>query len=165
MEKGCGNGHVTPLEGAAWGGLLTTHARVVATLDRELREAEGLSISEYEVLLHLAKAGSPCLRMGSLAGSLPLTPSGVTRVVDRLEGWKLVKRTRSAEDARSFSVSLTAAGRARFERAHEVHMAGVRRHFLGPLSEGDLKDLARVWGKLRSAQESAEAGDDEDGGG
>ena len=161
MAKICDDARLAPLEREAWGGLLHRHAHVVATLDRELREAEGLSISEYEVLLHLARAGSPCLRMGSLAGSLPLTPSGVTRVVDRLEGWKLVKRARSAEDARSFSVSLTAAGRTRFERAHEVHMAGVRRHFLGPLSEGDLRDLARIWGKLEKAagEEAPEEGD------
>jgi DNA-binding MarR family transcriptional regulator len=155
MRKDCFSAHLTPAEVAAWGGMLTAHQAVVDLLDRELREAEGLSISEYEVLLHVAHAGDGCAKMGELAGSLPLTPSGVTRVVDRLEAAKLVRRARSTLDARSLSVTLTAAGRKRFERAHEVHMAGVRRHFLAPLSAEEVASLGAIWEKLRAAAGSA----------
>ena len=77
---------LTAPELGAWRGMLTTHARVVAVLDAELREAHDLSLVEYEVLMYLLDAPGHRLRMSELADELIiLSRSGLTRLVDRLE--------------------------------------------------------------------------------
>ena len=76
---------LSPLELAAWGGMLRAHASLVRQLDRELEAETGLPLTQYEVLLHLAAAPDQRLRMSELARTVLLSQSGVTRLVDRLE--------------------------------------------------------------------------------
>src|SRR3954452_18922028 len=75
---------------AAWGGLLRTHARLVRELDGELQSVHALPLSSYEVLLRLAGAPEGKMRMSELADAVLLSRSGVTRLVDRLQGDRLV---------------------------------------------------------------------------
>jgi hypothetical protein len=58
---------------------------VVRKLDRELIRAQGLSFSQFEVLVWLRRAETSGLRMSDLASRVVLSPSGVTRAVDQLE--------------------------------------------------------------------------------
>jgi DNA-binding MarR family transcriptional regulator len=132
-------------EGRAWGGFLATHQRLVQRLDGEMRQRHGLSLSAYEVLLYLGRADEGRLRMGDLAGAVLLTPSGLTRVVDRLVGEQLVERVVPAANRREIHAVLTAQGRERLLAAHDTHHEGVRRWFLSRCSPGDLERLAAVW--------------------
>ena len=137
-----------PAELAAWRGLLRVHSALVRELDAELRAAHGLSLHEYEVLLHLADAPGERLRMSDLANAVLLSQSGLTRLVDRLVRAGSVERTRCEEDRRGHYAALTGAGRERFEAARAVHRAGVRARFLDRLDEDDLRALAAVWERL-----------------
>ena len=47
---------LSPLELAAWRGLLRVHSALVAELDRELEATHGLPLTHYEVLLYLEAA-------------------------------------------------------------------------------------------------------------
>src|SRR3970040_1265912 len=85
---------------APWRAFLRAHARVERRLDEDLRTRHGLSLQEYETLLHLAESPERRLRMGRLADSLLLSKSGVTRLVDRLVDDGLVERTSCASAAR-----------------------------------------------------------------
>jgi hypothetical protein len=58
---------LTDTELRAWQALLHAHHAVTSRLDAELRGAYGLSLADYDVLLRLANAGSPGLRMTELA--------------------------------------------------------------------------------------------------
>jgi len=69
---------------AAWRGFLRAHARLIRELSAELERTHGLPLSSYEVLLHLANAPDERMRMAELADSVLLSPSGITRLVDRL---------------------------------------------------------------------------------
>jgi DNA-binding MarR family transcriptional regulator len=71
------------LELRAWQSLLYAHHDVVGTLDTELRERHGITFSEYDVLLPLARAPERALSVGELAERTMLSPSGTTRLVDR----------------------------------------------------------------------------------
>src|SRR5919197_6042956 len=102
---------------AAWRGLLRAHDQLTRALDADLSEAHGLPLASYEVLLFLARAPDGRMRMAELADSVLLSRSGVTRLVDRLEGEGLVKRTRCPEDARGLYAGITEAGRRRFQEA------------------------------------------------
>ena len=83
--------------------------------------------------------------MTDLSRSVLLSPSGVTRLVDRLEREGLVGRERCPEDGRGFYAVLTDDGGRRLQEARATHLAGVRRLFLDQLCADDLQRLAAYW--------------------
>ena len=135
-------------EGGAWGGFLRVHAKIVRKLDAELRQAHGLPLSSYEVLLHLSWAPGHRMRMGELAESVLLTLSGVTRLVGRLEREGLVRREPCPEDRRGAYAILTAVGVDRLGEAHPTHLSGVHRLFLEHFSKVELKTMAEYWRRV-----------------
>jgi DNA-binding MarR family transcriptional regulator len=133
---------------AAWRGYLRTHATLLARLDDELQRRHRLPLSSYEVLLFLDGAPDRRLRMSELAASVLLSPSGVTRLVDRLVEDGLVAKQRCAGDRRGSHAVLTDAGAARFAAARCTHLAGIRAGFLDRLSVEQQAALADVWAAL-----------------
>ena len=126
-----------------------SHASLVRDLDRELEESHGLPLTHYEVLLHLANAPDDRLRMSDLAGSVLLSQSGVTRLVDRIEKAGLVVREPCPEDRRVLYARLTDVGqvatRRRAADAPRRRAGTLPRHFEPP----ELVELAAAWERLR----------------
>lgn len=129
------------LEFRAWRAFIYTHATVVPTLDQELVAALGLSLTQFEVLNRLRRAGTHGLRMSELASRLVLSPSGVTRAVDQLERRGLVERSVFEGDRRGSLATLTKEGRVLLRRATTVHVQGLREHFLTHMSRTELEHL------------------------
>jgi len=136
------------LEMAAWAGFLRTHAKLVRELDDELTRAHGLPLSSYDVLVQLANAPDRQMRLSQLADAVLLSRSGLSRLVARLVDQGLLERIECADDARGAFAVLTDAGSDRLEAARETHRAGVRRRFLGELSEAQQRQLAAAWATL-----------------
>lgn len=134
-----------PRELAAWRGMLQVHARVTQRLDAEMREAHGLTVSQYEVLLFLRDAPERRMRMADLAARVLLTRSGVTRLVDRLVQLGYVERCAAEGDGRGANAQLTDAGAAALQDAARTHLRGVREAFLGKLSAADQEALGAIW--------------------
>lgn len=120
---------------AAWISFLRAHHRVTTQLGAELERGHGMSLPYYEVLLHLAQAPDRRLRMTDLARSVLLSPSGLTRLVDRMERDGVVERVPCQTDARSLYAVLTETGRRRFLQAARTHLRGVKQHFVSRLDE------------------------------
>jgi DNA-binding MarR family transcriptional regulator len=133
---------------AAWRGFVRAHAQLVRELDAELREAHDLSLSAYDVLVQLASAPDRRLRMSELADCVLLTPSGLTRLVDRLCREGLVERVRCPDDARGSFATLTDRGATQLGEARGTHLEGVRRLFLSRFSPQELRHLAECWERL-----------------
>ncbi|WP_165397336.1 MarR family winged helix-turn-helix transcriptional regulator [Microterricola gilva] len=93
--------------------LLVAGHRVARLLDGGLR-AVGLSAGEAVLLTAL---GEGALTMGGIMGTLHIGGSTATSLVTRLERAGLVTKTRNPEDARSYIVEVTDAGRAAGETA------------------------------------------------
>ena len=129
------------LEFRAWRAFLYAYAKVVPTLDLSLVRSQNLSLNQFEVLAWLARAGRRGLRMSDLASRIVLSPSGVTRVVDRLEQRGLVERCVFEDDKRGSVATLTADGRALLRKAANVQVLDVREHFLRHLSPQQLQHL------------------------
>ncbi len=132
----------------AWGGLLRTHARLVPLFDARLREAHGLSLAWYDVLLELSAAPRGRLTMSELGGRVVLSRSRVSRVVDEMAGAGLVTREANPDDGRSAYAALTRAGRAAFRAAAPGYLGLVERHVAGDLSEAELETLARLLDRI-----------------
>lgn len=139
---------LSSLELAAWRGLLRVHAQLVRELDDELQQAHGLPLHEYEVLLTLEAAPERQLRMTDLAGSVLLSQSGLTRLVDRLERDGFVLRERCTDDRRGLLARLTDRGYTRLQGARATHLAGVRERFLSRVTEQELAELAALWERV-----------------
>ena len=133
--------------------MLRAHAAVTKQLDAEMLSAHGISLSSYEVLLHLDGAEDGHLRMSELAELAVLSRSGLTRLVDRLAREELLVRESCPSDARGSFARLTVTGRERLAQARPTHLEGVRRVFLGHLSRAEQQALAVCWSKLLPASE------------
>ena len=133
---------LTDTELRAWQALLHAHHQLIRQLDWELREEQGLPLAAYDVLLRLARAPARALRMTDLAERVMLSPSGLTRLVDRLAAKGLVERKTDPRDRRVALAGLTDEGRSLLRKAAETHLRGVREHFTARLSEGQLRNIA-----------------------
>jgi DNA-binding MarR family transcriptional regulator len=126
----------------AWRILISVHARLLGRLDAELQAACGISLGEFEVLVLLSEAPEEALRMAELAERLVVSPSGLTRRVDKLVRDGLVGRRPCPSDRRGSFAALTPGGRDMLARAAPHHLVGVRRYVIEPLSSRQLVDLA-----------------------
>jgi DNA-binding MarR family transcriptional regulator len=133
----------------AWRTFLNAHAAVLDRAERAL-SARGLPpLSWYDALWPLYRAPGRELRMGELAAQVvTISRSGLTRLVDRLEGAGLVRREPSPGDRRGTVVAITREGSAVLRRMWPVYAAELRRSFVDVLEEQEaaaIRDaLARV---------------------
>ncbi|GAA3932075.1 MarR family transcriptional regulator [Microbacterium soli] len=140
--------HLTELEDDAWRGFLLTHDRVWREVEAGL-SALNVSMAEYSVLALLGGAGRDGMRMTDLARRRVMSTGGFTRLADRLERRGLITRRPAPDDGRGLVAVLTADGRSLLRKAWEVQHADLRRLFFDRLDEQDLKDLSRIWARLR----------------
>jgi DNA-binding MarR family transcriptional regulator len=146
---------LSPEEDAVWRRLLAVHGRLIARLDDELRTGYGLSLADYDVLVSLSEAQGGALRMRDLAERVMLSPSGLTRRVDRLVARGLVARRTCPSDGRGSLATLTGGGRELLEAAAPTHVDGVRRYLLEPLGSAALPGLGRALLTIGAATEPA----------
>jgi len=148
MTVHTGETRLTPGELAAWRGMLRVHSALFHHLDAELEAEHRLSLRAYEVLVVLEGEPDHRLRMSDLSRSVLLSPSGVSRLVDRLEAEGLVHRQRCSDDGRGFFAMLTDEGRRRLREARATHLTGVRRLFLDHFEPEELDELADFWRRV-----------------
>lgn len=135
---------------STWAAFLRAHARVVRELERELQAEQRLALTDYDVLVQLARADERRLRMSELADRLLLSRSGATRLVDRLVAEGLVERASCDTDRRGQWAALTDAGMDRLRAASPTHLRGVAEHFLDRMSPDELASIERILRRLES---------------
>ncbi len=135
----------------AWVRFLRAHSAVTAAMDATLREAHGVSLREYEVLLALAEAPEGRLRRVDLAATVLLTQSGITRMLGPLERRGLVGKASSAEDRRVTFATLTEEGRRTFSAAARTHGRDIRALFADRFTAKELEILDRLLERLPGA--------------
>ena len=144
----------------AWKALIQTTTGLLGTLDNELQREHGLTLGDYEVLIHLSEAPNRSLRMSDLAGKLRLSPSGITRRIDGLVRSGLVERQQCPTDRRGSNAVLTDEGFTKLETAAPTHVRGVREHCIDRLREEQLAQLAAALLRLEIAEQLAAGGCD-----
>jgi DNA-binding MarR family transcriptional regulator len=105
-------------------------------------------LNDYEALLVLSRAEDGRMRRVDLAGELVLTASGVTRMLDGLEGAGLVEKASCASDARVTYAVLTDKGRAALDCAAADHFAAIGELFHERYTPEELEQLALLLGRL-----------------
>jgi DNA-binding MarR family transcriptional regulator len=134
----------------AWVSFLRAHAAITRELSAQLQREHGLTLNDYEVLLHLSHADDRRLRRVDLAQRVLLTASGITRLLDGLERGGLVCKETCPSDARVSYAKLTSDGEEKLRQASVTHLQGIEEQFTGRYSEPDLATLAELLSRLPS---------------
>jgi DNA-binding MarR family transcriptional regulator len=134
-----------------WLTLIRTHAKLWDRLEAQVRRDHGLTMARYDVLAHLDMADGGRLRLGELGASIVLSPSGLSKLLDRMDASGLIRREPDPDDARSTFATITPRGRALVRKARESHHELLRQLFGGALDDRDVADLGRVLEKVAAA--------------
>ena len=138
----------TLLSTDAFGKLLGAHATLTRELSATLLSSHGLTINDYGCLLLLSRADENGMRRIDLANDLQLSPSGITRLLDRLEDQGLVEKGECESDARVSYAILTDDGLAKLREAAPGHVEDIDRRLSAVLSEEEIETLNELLGKL-----------------
>jgi DNA-binding MarR family transcriptional regulator len=139
-------------EEGAWRGLLETHAALISALDARLLAEHNMPLGSLEALIQIAHAEHASLSVSELAERIGLSPSRTSRLAIDLEHQGLVERQRDAADSRSTRVAATGAGRDRLLQAAPAYFSTIRAHLFEGLGERDVKQLARILGRMQAGR-------------
>jgi DNA-binding MarR family transcriptional regulator len=128
---------------AVWCSLRHIHLAVSRGLDAELQATHRLLLGEYELLRALASPGC-AQRMAGLAMVVGLSPSGLTRAIERLERRGLVRRLPCPVDRRGASAVLSEAGLDLLQRATATHETALHTLLLEAMTPADGDLLLRL---------------------
>jgi len=131
----------------AWLALLRTHARLWDHTEVRMRHDSGLTMPRYDVLMHLDLAGGR-LGLSDLAAAIVLSPSGLSKLLDRMESSDLLRREPDPSDARSTFAKITPRGRSLVRKARGGHHAWLQQAFGDALDDRDVADLVRIMSRL-----------------
>lgn len=139
---------LTAKEQAAWRAFVRALSVAPRLLDADLLAASRLNMADYHVLVLLSEAPDHAMRMSELAAQAVLTPSGLTRVVERLTRRGLVERSRSNIDGRGQVARLTEAGLETLLEAYPPHLQSVRNRVIRHLQGLDLAAFTEVMERI-----------------
>lgn len=111
----------------------------------------GMSGTEFDTLLRLARSPERRLRMSDLAQQIAFSTSGITRVVDRLENNGLLRRIQAPGDRRSCYAMLTDAGHERLSSDVPELVTVIEQWFTGALEPDELDAFLAALRRLRDA--------------
>lgn len=127
---------------------LAASSGITSRLDTLLKAACGLSLDDYEVLVHLSEAEEHRLRMSELSARLLHSRSRLTQRVDRLVDRGFLTREKCDADARGTWAVLTPVGLAELERAAPLHVEHVRAHLFDQLDASEVSGLTEALERL-----------------
>jgi DNA-binding MarR family transcriptional regulator len=148
----------------AWFNFLNAHTDLTRRLDAELEAGHRISLAEHAVLLQLVMGGGQ-LRMSELADTVLLSPSGVSRLVDRLVADRLLERQPCGGDGRAVYAAITERGRALLAEAEPTFSAALRRLFVGQYTPEEYERLAALLLRVAPACRRRDDAEGDDAGG
>jgi DNA-binding MarR family transcriptional regulator len=134
----------------AWHSLLSAHAHMVRRVEAELAEAGLPPLGWYDVLWAVYQAPERRLRINELADAVVLSPTGMSRMAERLVQAGLLTREPVPGDRRGSYAAITDAGIEQMRAMWPIYARVVREHF-----KPALEDPAGLTGTLEAVAESA----------
>lgn len=131
----------------AWARLLRVERQAHEAVDARLKAADLPPLAWYDVLLELDRADAG-LRQYEIGERMLLSKHNLSRLLDRLQQRKLIRRTPCPEDGRASIVTITAAGRALRQRMWPVYAEVIDERLGRRLNEREQKTLAELLGRL-----------------
>ena len=127
-----------------WINLQQTFRVIQARIDERLGAETDLSWPEFELLMRLELAADHPLQMSEIAAQLVGSPSGTTRIADRLEKDGLIVRETPRENRRIVRVQLTDHGRKVLGEAKKTFHRTLQETFGSHLGDHEVAELRRT---------------------
>lgn len=148
MDDQASGERITAEQLEVWRTFVRAHNQVVKQLEEDLQKKHNMPLAWYEVLARLVEADQHRLRMAELADRVMLSPSGLTRLIDRLVSEGLVHREHAEQDGRGLYAVLTDAGYERLREASGTHLRGIRDYVISRYTDGELSTVAAYLSRL-----------------
>ena len=148
---------LSPSEEAAWRKYIVASRRLYEALDEDLA-SHGLSLSDYEILVHLSDAKDRSLRMSDLADKTILSRSRLSHRIKYMEGKGWVERQKCDSDKRGTWAVMTTKGWNAIVKAAPDHVESIRNRFIDQISKADQANIASAFAKVEKTlrKQSAE---------
>jgi DNA-binding MarR family transcriptional regulator len=138
-------------EELVWHSLMRLVFTLRRAVDEDLQRSCGLSSTEYSVLMHLSESPDRQLRMCDLAERTSLSPSRISRIVDRMARGGLVERRPGSGDGRNTFAALTRTGLSALGSAWPHHVRSARRRAFNHLTSEETRALGPLLLRLAEA--------------
>lgn len=129
---------LTETQQQLWQALNVAHGRVHSAIEKALQEAELPPLAWFDVLHPISVSQDQMLRPRDLGCGVQISRSGLTRLLDRMEGAEMITRRHCNEDRRGSYIGLTEAG---------TDTAGAMREVIET-------ELATIFGELYDEEEA-----------
>ena len=139
----------------AWLTLLSATSAIKKSVDARMRQRFGLSISRFDVLAALDRAGEHGATAGALSARLRVTEGNTTQVTAPLIADGLVSRNVSSSDGRVAIFRLTKKGRRVFDDMAEANSRWVAESF-SALTPAETTTLLQLLKTLNQPSEQSE---------
>ncbi|WP_037361713.1 MarR family winged helix-turn-helix transcriptional regulator [Amycolatopsis orientalis] len=146
----------TPLtseEEAVWRPLMRLVTVLPRALEDQFAHDNGVSLTDYTVLVSLAEAPEGRLRLTDLAQATALSLSRISRVVEAMVRRGLVKKVKCPQDRRAAHATLTELGHAKLAAAYPGHLERVRSFLFDHLSPEEVRAAGPILARLAAALE------------
>ncbi|WP_051756971.1 MarR family winged helix-turn-helix transcriptional regulator [Nocardia sp. NRRL WC-3656] len=140
-------------EQRTWSAYIRLRQRLDAAMAAGLA-SDGLSVSDYEILVTLSDAREGSVRARDLAAQICWDKSRLSKHLARMDKRGLVVRSPAADDARGRLICLTDSGRRALEKAAPRHAELVRRLFVDQLTDAEARALLSLADKVSARAES-----------
>ncbi len=117
---------------------------VARALDRDLQRQAGLTLAEHHLLAIINESDPQGIRPTDLQLLSPLTKSGLTRAVDRLEALGFITSRACPTDARGQLLVLSVKGKQKMRRAAPDFFRSVAHHFADHLTDRETETLTNA---------------------
>ena len=131
----------------AWSHFLGAHALALRAVEARLKAEGQPPLAWYDVLLELDRAGGR-LRIGELGERIVTAPYNATRLVDRLEKEKLLKRAQAEGDGRGAVVAITDKGVELRRKMWPLYRKAIEEVFASALPKGEAEAMVRALKKV-----------------
>jgi DNA-binding MarR family transcriptional regulator len=132
----------------AWRAWIAASLLLPDRLSRDLQDEAGISLADYEILVHLSESPQRRLRMSELADLTLSSRSRLSHQIDRLSDAGLVDRQPCSEDRRGAFAVLTQDGYDFLVTTAPAHVASVRAHLVDVLTPEEFDVLGRICTKV-----------------
>jgi DNA-binding MarR family transcriptional regulator len=132
----------------AWTRLNRAQRFLFERIEAELKAAGLPPLLVYDALLELWRAPDKRLRQVDLEQAMLFPQYSISRLVDRLEKDRLVKRERCEDDARAYWVTITDKGLKLRDAMWQVYGAALARRLSDKLGKAEASSLADTLEKL-----------------
>ncbi len=147
---------------AAWRAWIAASLLLPDRLSRDLQDEAGISLADYEILVHLSESPQRRLRMSDLADLTLSSRSRLSHQIDRLNDAGFVDREPCSEDRRGSFAVLTPRGWDFLVKAAPAHVASVREHLVDVLTPEEFATLGRICDKVVERLRPPGSGDGQD---